>query len=68
MPDGNNTMWNSRKSLQPTTTHYYHYYYYYYNYYYVSKRLGIRIQEMCLTVNNILEYSIDFCRSYLSRT
>ena len=28
------------------------------------KRHGIRIQEMCLTVNKILGYSIDCCRFY----
>ena len=33
-----------------------------------AKRHGIRIKEMCLTVNNILGYSIDSCRDYLNQT
>ena len=33
-----------------------------------AKRHGIRIKEMCLTVNNILGYSIDSCRDYMNQT
>ena len=33
-----------------------------------AKRHGIRIMEMCLTVNNILGYSIDSCRDCLNQT